>query len=214
MIIASKILMRAKESQTSIPFSVLIIELCRWAKDQAKKGQNAASVDPPQVVDTDSIPAKVYLPTLAHWPSGTSTATPSDVPSSSAAALPPRPAVGAVSRSPITQSTDISMIFGMMEIPDGPEMPPATIEDEGRVQEAADPEFEEETDEDMLEVAKEASYEGLPETEETMVNVVVHASLANTPLVDHSTVVVPSEVTPRCPSPIDAPRCPQMEAIA
>ncbi|KAG5595231.1 hypothetical protein H5410_036463 [Solanum commersonii] len=92
--------------------------------------------------------------------------------------------------------TDMSMIFGMVEIPDVPKMPPATIGDEGRVEEAADPESEAETNKEILEVAEEASYDGLTETEDIMVDVVVHASLANTPLDAPSVVVVPFEVTP------------------
>uniref|UniRef100_M1DRG5 Polyprotein protein n=1 Tax=Solanum tuberosum TaxID=4113 RepID=M1DRG5_SOLTU len=90
----------------------------------------------------------------------------------------------------------MSMIFGMVEIPDVREMPPATTGDEGRVEEAADPESEAETDKEMLEVAEEASYEGLTETKEAMVDVVVHASLADTHLAAPSATVVPSEVTP------------------
>uniref|UniRef100_M1DZ97 Putative plant transposon protein domain-containing protein n=1 Tax=Solanum tuberosum TaxID=4113 RepID=M1DZ97_SOLTU len=86
-------------------------EQCRraWVPRDAKKqrrGIKQPPVDPSPVVDTDSIPAKAYLPTLAHGPSVTSTVTPSDVPSSSAAAaLPPRPVVAVISRTPITQAS-------------------------------------------------------------------------------------------------------------
>ncbi|XP_049406246.1 uncharacterized protein LOC125869884 [Solanum stenotomum] len=71
------------------------------------------------------------------------------------------------------KSTDMSMSFGMVEIPDVPDMPPATAEDEIRVEEAADHESQVEIDKEMLEVAEEASYECLTETEEAMVDVAV-----------------------------------------
>ncbi|XP_049350300.1 uncharacterized protein LOC125814892 [Solanum verrucosum] len=71
------------------------------------------------------------------------------------------------------KSTDMSMSCGMVEIPDVPDMPPATTEDEIRVEEAADLESQVENDKEMLEVAEEASYECLTETKEAMVDVVV-----------------------------------------
>ncbi|XP_049378081.1 uncharacterized protein LOC125842820 [Solanum stenotomum] len=69
--------------------------------------------------------------------------------------------------------TDMSMIFGMVEIPDvpvEPDMPATTTKDDVRVEEAADPESEVETDNEMIGVDDEASYEGLTETEEAMVD--------------------------------------------
>ncbi|KAG5605203.1 hypothetical protein H5410_026695 [Solanum commersonii] len=187
------------------------------------------------------ISAEASLPTLAHGPSGTSTATPSDVPSSSTAALPLSLAAAIVSQTPITQasllrmgklahyadrraarleasilgmiqtalddtvtplsstidplatniavckrgqgatdevttlkadivvlqsdvdrlkSTDISMIFGIVEIPDVSELLPATTRDGSRVEEATDLESEAEANKEMHEMAEEASYEG------------------------------------------------------
>uniref|UniRef100_M1DER7 Polyprotein protein n=1 Tax=Solanum tuberosum TaxID=4113 RepID=M1DER7_SOLTU len=88
----------------------------------------------------------------------------------------------------------MSMIFGMVQIADVPDMPSATTRDEVRVEEAADPESEAETDKEMLEVAEEVSYEGLTETEEAMIDAVVQTSLADTPLADPSASIVPSEV--------------------
>uniref|UniRef100_M1DPG1 Polyprotein protein n=1 Tax=Solanum tuberosum TaxID=4113 RepID=M1DPG1_SOLTU len=97
-------------------------------------------------------------------------------------------------------STDMSMIFGTVKIPDVPDMPPATTGDEVRVEEAIDPKSEAKMDKEMLEVAEEVSYEGLTETEEAMIDVVVHTSLADTQLADPSATTVPFEVT----SSIDA----------
>ena len=47
----------------------------------------------------------------------------------------------------------MSMIFGTVEIPDAPDIPPTTTGDEVRVEQTDDPESEAETDEEMLEVA-------------------------------------------------------------
>ncbi|XP_049363600.1 uncharacterized protein LOC125828325 [Solanum verrucosum] len=65
----------------------------------------------------------------------------------------------AVLRSDVDQlkSTDMSMIFGTVEILDVPDMPPATTGDEIRVEEAVDLESEAKIYEEMLEVAEEAS---------------------------------------------------------
>ncbi|KAG5600642.1 hypothetical protein H5410_032012 [Solanum commersonii] len=91
-----------------------------------------------------------------------------------------------VLRSDVDQlkSTDMSMIFRMVEIPDVPYMPPATTGDEVRFEEKVDPESEAETDGDILE-----------------------ASLVDTPLADPSATTVPSEVTPSTVTQvqIDAP---------
>ncbi|XP_049397416.1 uncharacterized protein LOC125861599 [Solanum stenotomum] len=65
------------------------------------------------------------------------------------------------------ESTDISMLFGMVEIPDvpvEPNIPPVTTRDVVRADEVSDPEFEAEMDEEILGVAEEMSYEGLTET--------------------------------------------------
>uniref|UniRef100_M1DRX2 Polyprotein protein n=1 Tax=Solanum tuberosum TaxID=4113 RepID=M1DRX2_SOLTU len=88
------------------------------------------------------------------------------------------------------------MIFGMVEIPDVPEMPPASTGDKVRVEETTDPESKVEMDEEMLEVGEKASYEGLTETEESMLDADLQTSLADTPLADPSAAVVPSKVTP------------------
>ncbi|XP_049410659.1 uncharacterized protein LOC125873854 [Solanum stenotomum] len=73
-------------------------------------------------------------------------------------------------------STDMSMIFGTVEIPDvliELDMPSATIGDDVRAEEVVDLESEAETDEEMVGVAEEVSYEGLTETEEAMVDATV-----------------------------------------
>uniref|UniRef100_M1DBK1 Polyprotein protein n=1 Tax=Solanum tuberosum TaxID=4113 RepID=M1DBK1_SOLTU len=83
------------------------------------------------------------------------------------------------------KSTDMSMIFGIMEIPDvsvEPHMPTATTRDDVRVEKATYPEYE--TNEEMLEIAEEVSYKGLTETEEAMADAAVQTSLADTPLAD------------------------------
>uniref|UniRef100_M1DJT9 Polyprotein protein n=1 Tax=Solanum tuberosum TaxID=4113 RepID=M1DJT9_SOLTU len=127
--------MRSKQRQTTLPFPVLIIELCRQArvprdakkeveiilisstniwrikakylKDQADKMEKAALVDLSPIVVIDSIPAEKTLPTSALGPLGTSiaTATFADTSGSSVAALPPRHVAVVVSRTPITHAS-------------------------------------------------------------------------------------------------------------
>uniref|UniRef100_M1DIY7 Putative plant transposon protein domain-containing protein n=1 Tax=Solanum tuberosum TaxID=4113 RepID=M1DIY7_SOLTU len=136
-IIVSEMLMRARQRQNSLPFPVLITELCRCArvpkdakkdveviptsstdirrlevkylKYQAEKKQKEAPVDHSPAVDTHFIPVEAYLPTPAQGPSDRATATPSDTPGSSVVALPPRPAFVAISWTLITHASLLRM---------------------------------------------------------------------------------------------------------
>ncbi|KAK4717798.1 hypothetical protein R3W88_016136 [Solanum pinnatisectum] len=75
-------------------------------------------------------------------------------------------------------STDVSMVFGTVEIPDVPEMP-QTITGHGyRAKQIVDPESEAETDEEMLEKTEGAADEDLTEMEAIRIDAVVQASLA------------------------------------
>uniref|UniRef100_M1DY35 Integrase core domain containing protein n=1 Tax=Solanum tuberosum TaxID=4113 RepID=M1DY35_SOLTU len=97
----------AKKKVEVIPTSSTDIRRieAEYLKDQAEKMQKVAPVEPSPIVDTDSIPVEASLPTPTPRPSGTPCVVSSDVPSSSVAALPPRPAVVAVSQISITQAS-------------------------------------------------------------------------------------------------------------
>ncbi|KAG5606287.1 hypothetical protein H5410_027779 [Solanum commersonii] len=92
------------------------------------------------------------------------------------------------------KATDMSMVFGIVEILDMIEMPPVTTQNKDRVEQIAEPESEAETDEKMFEKTVDAADEDLIETEITMIDVAVQASMANT-LFAVSSGVGPSGVT-------------------
>ncbi|KAG5619848.1 hypothetical protein H5410_005066 [Solanum commersonii] len=131
MIMGQEMVRRAKKCQTSLPFSILIIELCRRArvprdekkylevipisstdiwrikveylKDEVEK-KKVAPVDSSSIVDTYTLLVEAHLPTLAPGPSSTSSVVPYDTPSSFAATLPPRATAVTVSWLSLTQA--------------------------------------------------------------------------------------------------------------
>uniref|UniRef100_M1DYC6 Polyprotein protein n=1 Tax=Solanum tuberosum TaxID=4113 RepID=M1DYC6_SOLTU len=95
------------------------------------------------------------------------------------AVTPLRASIDALEARIELKATDMSMVFGTMEILDVPEMPPTTTENEYIMEQTA--ESEPDTDEGMLEETERATNEDLTETEEAMIDAVVQASMANTP---------------------------------
>uniref|UniRef100_M1DPY7 Polyprotein protein n=1 Tax=Solanum tuberosum TaxID=4113 RepID=M1DPY7_SOLTU len=73
------------------------------------------------------------------------------------------------------------MVFGIVEIPNVPEIPPTTTGQEDRMKKTTDPVSEAETDAEMLKETEGATDDDLTETEAAMIDAAVQASLANTP---------------------------------
>ncbi|KAK4721526.1 hypothetical protein R3W88_011759 [Solanum pinnatisectum] len=76
------------------------------------------------------------------------------------------------------KSTDVSMVFGTVEIPDMLEMLQTTTRHGDRMKQIADLELEAETDEEMLKETEGAVHEDLTKTKAIMIDFAVQASLA------------------------------------
>ncbi|KAG5632236.1 hypothetical protein H5410_003953 [Solanum commersonii] len=100
------------------------------------------------------------------------------------------------------KSTDMSRIFGTVEILDMLEMSQTTTRYGDGIEQTTDHELEAETDEEMFEETEEAADEDLIKTEAIMVDVVMQASLANATAAG-SNGAGPSEVTPGTEAPTD-----------
>ncbi|XP_049378084.1 uncharacterized protein LOC125842828 [Solanum stenotomum] len=79
------------------------------------------------------------------------------------------------------KSTDMSMVFGTMEILNVPEMPPTTTGHKDRMEQTVEPESKADIGEEMMGETEGGADEDLTETEAPMIDRVVQASLAITP---------------------------------
>lgn len=79
------------------------------------------------------------------------------------------------------KSTDISMVFGIVEILHVPEMPLTTTRHKDKIKKATDPESDADTNEEMFEETEVTVDEDLIATEAVMIDADVQDFLANAP---------------------------------
>ncbi|KAG5605845.1 hypothetical protein H5410_027337 [Solanum commersonii] len=183
--------MRAKQRHTSLPFPILITELCRRDGEEADR-RRVAPVDTSLEVDVDSISAEELLPTPAFGPSGESQLVRAGRGDLQGYGFESQ---GRRLRKDVDylKSTDFTSLLEASH-----DLDPLATTGDGHRDEAAVDKSDVETDEEQIEIHKESIYGDFLDLKKTIMQSVIQTSLTKTSMAapSGSGTVVSSKVTP------------------